>query len=237
MAFEDLTTKHAQVWSAAPFERIAEVITEMHVNLVERLAPQPGEHWLDLGCGTGDVAFHAARAGAIVTGSDHDPDRGEGAQAPTEGRGPLARALPAGVRADAERRRARGVGSLGFTARAATGGRACSAGARRVVLGSCELPRRPATGRPRTVRPCNNRATVLPPTGEMPPKPRWMAGRPACLNRRRSRALSCAWPLAPPRSHECPNSRAAQSGQSGCGSSITRAASAIAAIGGRNTGT
>ena len=73
MAFEELTTKHAQVWSSAPFERIAEIITEMHVVLVERLAPQPGEHWLDLGCGTGDVAFHAARAGAIVTGSDLSP--------------------------------------------------------------------------------------------------------------------------------------------------------------------
>jgi SAM-dependent methyltransferase len=73
VAFEELTTKHAQVWSSAPFERIAEIITEMHVVLVERLAPQPGEHWLDLGCGTGDVAFHAARAGAIVTGSDLSP--------------------------------------------------------------------------------------------------------------------------------------------------------------------
>ena len=46
MAFEELTTKHAQVWSSAPFERIAEVITEMHVALVERLAPEPGERWL-----------------------------------------------------------------------------------------------------------------------------------------------------------------------------------------------
>lgn len=80
MAFEELTTKHAQVWSSAPFERIAEVITEMHVALVDRLAPQPGEHWLDLGCGTGDVAFHAARAGAIVTGSDLSPTLIETAQ-------------------------------------------------------------------------------------------------------------------------------------------------------------
>ena len=75
MAFEELTTKHAQVWSSAPFERVAEIITEMHVALIERLAPQGGEHWLDLGCGTGDVAFHAARAGAIVTGSDLSPAR------------------------------------------------------------------------------------------------------------------------------------------------------------------
>ena len=73
MAFEELTARHAQVWSAAPFEKIAEIITEMHVALVDRLAPQPGEKWLDLGCGTGDVAFHAARAGAIVTGSDLSP--------------------------------------------------------------------------------------------------------------------------------------------------------------------
>jgi SAM-dependent methyltransferase len=73
MAFEELTTKHAQVWGSAPFERIAEVITEMHVTLVDRLAPQTGERWLDLGCGTGDVAFHAAQAGAIVTGSDLSP--------------------------------------------------------------------------------------------------------------------------------------------------------------------
>jgi SAM-dependent methyltransferase len=73
VAFEELTTRHAQVWSSAPFERIAEVITEMHVTLVERLAPQPGERWLDLACGTGDVAFHAAQAGATVTGSDLSP--------------------------------------------------------------------------------------------------------------------------------------------------------------------
>ena len=81
MPFEELTTRDAQVWSSAPFERISEVITEMHVALVERLAPQADEHWLDLGCGTGDVAFHAARAGAIVTGSDLSPTLIETAQA------------------------------------------------------------------------------------------------------------------------------------------------------------
>src|SRR4051794_13519179 len=80
MAFEELTAKHAQVWSSAPFERVAEVITEMHVALIERLGPQAGELWLDLGCGTGDVAFHAAGAGAIVTGSDLSPSLIETAQ-------------------------------------------------------------------------------------------------------------------------------------------------------------
>ena len=52
----------------------------MHVALVERLAPQPGERWLDLGCGTGDVAFHAAQAAPIVTGSDLSPTLIETAQ-------------------------------------------------------------------------------------------------------------------------------------------------------------
>ena len=80
MAFEELTAKHSQVWSSAPFEHVAVTITEMHVALVERLAPRAGEEWLDLGCGTGDVAFHAARAGAIVTGSDLSPTLIETAQ-------------------------------------------------------------------------------------------------------------------------------------------------------------
>lgn len=73
MAFEELTRRHAEVWSSAPFENIAEIISDMHLALVESLAPEHGEHWLDLACGTGDVAFHAARAGAVVTGSDLSP--------------------------------------------------------------------------------------------------------------------------------------------------------------------
>ena len=80
MAFEELTRRHAEVWSSAPFENIAEIISEMHIALVERLAPAAGEHWLDLGCGAGDVAFHAARAGAVVTGSDLSPTLVEAAQ-------------------------------------------------------------------------------------------------------------------------------------------------------------
>lgn len=80
MAFEELTRKHAEVWSAAPFEKVAAIITEMHEALVERLQPRHGEHWLDLACGTGDVAFHAARRGAVVTASDLSPTLVETAQ-------------------------------------------------------------------------------------------------------------------------------------------------------------
>jgi len=80
MAFEELTRRHEAVWSSAPFENIADLISEMHLELVERLAPEAGEHWLDLACGAGHVAFHAARAGAIVTGSDLSPALVETAQ-------------------------------------------------------------------------------------------------------------------------------------------------------------
>lgn len=80
MAFEELTQRHAAVWSSAPFENVAELITDMHAELVESLAPNEGEPWLDLGCGAGHVAFHAARAGATVTASDLSPTLVETAQ-------------------------------------------------------------------------------------------------------------------------------------------------------------
>ncbi len=70
MAFEELTARYATVWSSAPFENIAELLSEMHVTLVDTLVPRVGEEWLDVGCGAGDVAFLAARNGAAVTGSD-----------------------------------------------------------------------------------------------------------------------------------------------------------------------
>jgi SAM-dependent methyltransferase len=70
---EAVTRRHAEVWSSAPFENIAELIADVHVALVDLLAPRPGERWLDVGCGAGDVAFLAAVAGADVTGSDLSP--------------------------------------------------------------------------------------------------------------------------------------------------------------------
>lgn len=73
MSFQELTSRHAVMWGSAPFENISHLIGDMHVALVEHLAPVPGEEWLDLGCGVGDVAFHAARAGANVTASDLSP--------------------------------------------------------------------------------------------------------------------------------------------------------------------
>jgi SAM-dependent methyltransferase len=68
-----LTERHAQVWSNGPFEKVADTISDLHTQLVELLAPQGGERWLDLGCGSGNVAELAARAGADVIGLDLSP--------------------------------------------------------------------------------------------------------------------------------------------------------------------
>jgi SAM-dependent methyltransferase len=73
MAFEELKERQAKIWGAAPFEKVAGTIHDMHDDLVARLEPQGRERWADVACGTGEVAFRATRAGADVTGSDLAP--------------------------------------------------------------------------------------------------------------------------------------------------------------------
>lgn len=65
----------AHVWGSGSWRRIADaVLCEVHDALVERLAPKPGERWLDLATGSGAVALRAARAGAQVTAQDLSPE-------------------------------------------------------------------------------------------------------------------------------------------------------------------
>jgi len=52
------------------YERLATVLAPVEDELVARLAPAPGERWLDLGAGSGPVALRAASAGAEVTAID-----------------------------------------------------------------------------------------------------------------------------------------------------------------------
>ena len=73
MAFEELKEKQSVMWGNGPYQRITETITDIHDVVVERLAPQAGERWLDLATGTGAVAERAATAGAQVTGLDLAP--------------------------------------------------------------------------------------------------------------------------------------------------------------------
>jgi ubiquinone/menaquinone biosynthesis C-methylase UbiE len=71
--FTQLKQGQAAAWSAGAFEVVAVTLADMHAAIVDALAPQPGEEWLDIGSGSGDLAELAAGAGAHVTGIDISP--------------------------------------------------------------------------------------------------------------------------------------------------------------------
>jgi ubiquinone/menaquinone biosynthesis C-methylase UbiE len=73
MAFEELKERQSAMWGAGPFELIEATISDLHEVAEDRLRPQPGERWIDVGCGTGRLAELAARKGAVVTGIDLAP--------------------------------------------------------------------------------------------------------------------------------------------------------------------
>jgi SAM-dependent methyltransferase len=73
MAFEELKQRQSVMWGNGPYQRITETIVDIHDMVLERLAPQDGDRFLDLACGTGAVAERAAEAGADVTGIDLAP--------------------------------------------------------------------------------------------------------------------------------------------------------------------
>lgn len=57
-------------WGEGSYEHIAPQLLPAADAVVERLAPRPSEHVVDVGCGTGNAALLAARRGARVTGVD-----------------------------------------------------------------------------------------------------------------------------------------------------------------------
>jgi SAM-dependent methyltransferase len=73
MAYEELKQRQSVMWGTGPYQRITETITDIHDLVIERLAPESGDRWLDLACGTGAAAERAAAAGADVTGVDLAP--------------------------------------------------------------------------------------------------------------------------------------------------------------------
>jgi ubiquinone/menaquinone biosynthesis C-methylase UbiE len=70
MAFEELKERQSFVWGNAPFEEVADTIADIHHVVIDAIGPAEGKRWLDIACGTGDLAEVADAAGAEVTGID-----------------------------------------------------------------------------------------------------------------------------------------------------------------------
>jgi ubiquinone/menaquinone biosynthesis C-methylase UbiE len=70
MAFEELKQRQSTAWGSSPFEKVAASIADVHEAVVQSLHPEHGDEWLDAACGTGELSFLAAAAGAHVTGMD-----------------------------------------------------------------------------------------------------------------------------------------------------------------------
>ncbi len=62
-----------QAWDPADYAAHAGFVPALATEVVELLAPQPGERILDLGCGDGMLTARLALAGAAVVGVDADP--------------------------------------------------------------------------------------------------------------------------------------------------------------------
>jgi trans-aconitate methyltransferase len=61
-------------WNPALYDAKHGFVAKFGEALLELLAPQPGEHILDLGCGTGHLSHKIAERGAAVIGLDSSPD-------------------------------------------------------------------------------------------------------------------------------------------------------------------
>jgi trans-aconitate methyltransferase len=61
-------------WDTELYEAKHNFVWKLGSDLIELLAPKPGESILDLGCGTGHLTAKIGAAGADVTGLDASPD-------------------------------------------------------------------------------------------------------------------------------------------------------------------
>lgn len=61
------------VWGSGPYELISEHLATANDHLLGAVEARPGQRWLDVATGTGEIAVPAARQGASVTGIDIAP--------------------------------------------------------------------------------------------------------------------------------------------------------------------
>lgn len=77
---EQQSTRSTNRWDTTLYEEQHSYVWKYGADLVELLAPQPGERILDLGAGTGHLTAKIAAAGAEVTGLDADSNMVEQAR-------------------------------------------------------------------------------------------------------------------------------------------------------------
>ena len=61
-------------WNAQLYNLQHDFVSRYGEDVLALLKPKPGEHILDLGCGTGSLTHQIAESGAVVTGIDSSPD-------------------------------------------------------------------------------------------------------------------------------------------------------------------
>ncbi len=69
-----MNVRSGQTWDAERYARNARFVSELATDLVDVLAPRPGERILDLGCGEGALSAEIAARGATVVAVDAAPD-------------------------------------------------------------------------------------------------------------------------------------------------------------------
>ena len=84
---ENLKGRLRGMWIAGDFGQIAKYYTDGAEAFVNGLNLEPGTKFLDVACGTGNLALPAARAGAVVTGVDIAPNLVEQARENARGEG------------------------------------------------------------------------------------------------------------------------------------------------------
>ncbi|WP_316805141.1 methyltransferase domain-containing protein [Pedobacter nototheniae] len=62
------------VWDATLYDKQHHFVSDYGADVLQWLAPKSGEHILDVGCGTGQLAAQIAESGALVSGTDASAD-------------------------------------------------------------------------------------------------------------------------------------------------------------------